>query len=85
MIAPSSINGRQYEIIDGIDENGNFIIAELPQAWLAYINKDAPAPPISAKKGEFKEVSHKVYKNIDVEKCSITVLSCVIAEIMQIV
>ena len=85
MIAPSSINGRQYKIIDGIDENGNFIIAELPQAWLDHINKDMPAPPTSLQKGEFKEVSRKIYKNIDIEKCSITVLSCVIAEIMQIV
>lgn len=68
MIAPSSINGRQYEIIDGIDENGNFIIAELPKAWLDYINKDIPNPPTSAQKGEYKEVARKVYKNIDVEK-----------------
>ncbi len=68
MIAPSSINGRQYKIIDGIDENGNFIIAELPQAWLDHINKDMPAPPTSLQKGEFKEVSRKVYKNIDIEK-----------------
>lgn len=68
MIAPSSINGCQYEIIDGIDENGNFIIAELPQKWLNYINKDMPTTPTSAQKGEFKEVARKVYKNIDVEK-----------------
>ena len=68
MIAPSSINGHQYEIIDGIDENGNFIIAELPQEWLAYINKNMPTPPTSAQKGEFKEVSRKVYQNIDIEK-----------------
>ena len=68
MIAPSSINGRQYEIIDGIDENGDFIIAELPKAWLAYINKDMSTPPTSAQKKEFKEASRKIYKNIDVEK-----------------
>ena len=43
MIAPSVINGKQYEIIDGIDENGDFILAELPQAWLDYINKDVPS------------------------------------------
>ncbi len=68
MIAPSTINGRQYEIIDGVDDNGNFIIAELSQAWLDYINKDVPTSPTSTQKGEFKEVARKVYKNIDVEK-----------------
>ena len=68
MIAPSVINGRQYEIIDGIDENGEFIIAELPKAWLDFINKDMSTLPISAQKRNFKEASHKVYKNINVEK-----------------
>lgn len=38
---PSSINGKSYRFINGIDENGNFIIAKLPQKWLNYINKPA--------------------------------------------
>ena len=38
MFAPSVINGRQYQIVDGVDENGVFIIAELPQPWVDYIN-----------------------------------------------
>lgn len=41
MAAYSVVNGRQYEIIDGIDEDGNFIIADLPKPWLDYLNKPA--------------------------------------------
>lgn len=68
IISPSVINGSQYEIIDGIDENGNFIIAELPQAWLDYINKN-----ISYDKGQAHNLSssdkeHKIYKNINIEQ-----------------
>lgn len=68
MIAPSSINGRQYEIIDGIDENGNFIIAELPQAWLDYINKDTPNnSTLSEKTSNYKAI-RRIYTNIDIDK-----------------
>ena len=67
MIAPSVINGRQYQIIDGIDENGNFIIADLPQAWLDYINKDAKSTKATAYKStNFSE--RKVYANINIER-----------------
>jgi len=68
MIAPSVINGRQYEIIDGIDENGDFIIAELPQAWLDYINK--PIQNRTKKAQDFTkfQAMPKVYSNIDVDK-----------------
>lgn len=38
---PSSINEKLYRFINGIDENGNFIIAKLPHKWLNYINKSA--------------------------------------------
>jgi len=38
-IEPSSINGAKYKFTNGIDKNGNFIIAELPNSWLNYINK----------------------------------------------
>jgi hypothetical protein len=40
---PSTIDGKPYRFTDGIDEQGNFIIAKLPQKWLDYINK--PNPP----------------------------------------
>ena len=39
MFAPSVINGKQYEIIDGIDCDGNFILAELPLPWVDFLNK----------------------------------------------
>lgn len=66
MIAPSMINGRQYEIIDGIDENGEFIIAELPKAWLDYINKTATN--IKAKTNIKYNSEQKLWKNINIEK-----------------
>lgn len=69
MIAPSSINERQYEIIDGVDENGNFIIAELPQAWLDYINKDVPTNQNNkAQKSTNTTKARKTYTNINVDK-----------------
>ncbi|MBR1680445.1 bifunctional DNA primase/polymerase, partial [bacterium] len=43
MIAPSTINGRQYEITEGVFSNGDILIAELPERWLDYLNKDIPA------------------------------------------
>lgn len=69
MIAPSSINGRQYEIIDGVDENGDFIIAELPQAWLDYINKDVPTNQNNkAQKSTNTPKTRKTYTNINMDK-----------------
>ena len=38
MITPSVIDGKEYKIIGGIDEDFNFRIAELPQKWLDFIN-----------------------------------------------
>ena len=67
MIAPSIINGKRYEIIDGIDENGKFIIAELPQVWLDYINKDSSSSQPTQLIQTTKKKS-KVYTNINIEK-----------------
>ena len=63
IIAPSVINGKQYQIIDGVDENGNFIIAELPQVWRDYINKDSNSNHLQTPKSHF---TLTVYKNIDI-------------------
>lgn len=68
MITPSVINGRQYQIIDGIDEYGKFIIAELSDAWLDYINKDTNSNQKQAQKSDFTSLEHKVYKNVDIER-----------------
>lgn len=67
MIAPSIINGKKYEIIDGIDENGKFIIAELPQKWLDYINKGCSTNQITPQ-AKTSSSKHKIYTNIDIEK-----------------
>ncbi len=68
MVAPSIYNGKQYQIIDGIDENGKFIIAELPKEWLNYINKDTNINQKQAQKSEFTSLERKTYENIDIEK-----------------
>lgn len=68
MIAPSVINGKQYEIIDGVDENGNFIIADLPQIWLNYINKDVPTNKGQAYKLPNSDKERKIYKNLNIEQ-----------------
>lgn len=68
MIAPSSINGRQYEIIDGIDEKGDFIIAELPQAWLDYINKNNLPTSRQTQKATFTQKERKIFTSINIEK-----------------
>lgn len=38
MISPSIFKGKQYEVIDGVDNNGKAILAELPQTWVDYLN-----------------------------------------------
>lgn len=58
MFAPSIINGCQYEIIDGIDDNGDFVIATLPDPWLNYINKDCARK----RKRSSKKTSYTVHK-----------------------
>lgn len=68
MIAPSMINGKQYQIIDGINENGNFIIAELPQVWLDYINKDSSNKQIKAQKLHSTSTEKRLYENINIER-----------------
>lgn len=66
LIAPSSINGKSYKIIDGIDENGNFIIADLPDNWITFLNKSDETE--TAKKVNFKTIPHKIYNDINIEK-----------------
>lgn len=68
LIAPSVINGKQYEIIDGVDENGNFIIAELPQAWLNYINKATSSNKEQSLNPANSDKERKVYKNLNIEQ-----------------
>ena len=67
MIAPSSINGRQYQIIDGIDENGKFIIADLPDKWVQYLNKSTNYRTNKAQ-NTFTYIKPKYCKNIDIDK-----------------
>lgn len=68
LIMPSKINGKYYRLIDGWDENLDFIIAELPQQWLEYINKDTNFNQRQAQKSDFTLPEPKIYKNIDIEK-----------------
>lgn len=36
---PSQIDGKYYEFVDGISENDDFIIADLPDTWIKSLNK----------------------------------------------
>lgn len=67
MFAPSIINGCQYEIIDGIDDNGDFVIATLPDPWLNYINKDfARKRKRSSKKKDY--TVHKPHYSVNIDE-----------------
>ena len=67
IISPSAINGSQYEIIDGIDKSGRFIIADLPHAWLDYINKTAKNSKTMAY-NDTDTSENKIYTNINIER-----------------
>lgn len=69
LISPSIINGKRYVITDGINDDGNFVIADLPQVWLDYINKtNCKGGKAVSKHTDTFESKPKVYKNIDVDK-----------------
>ncbi|MBP3820081.1 bifunctional DNA primase/polymerase [bacterium] len=67
VIAPSKINGNQYEIINGIDENGNVTIAELPQTWIDYLNKDTNTLT-NSEKVDYSKLPKRTYSDINLEK-----------------
>ncbi len=63
--APSIINGVRYEVTDGIDEQGNWILPSLPQNWLNAINK-AERIYSPLEKSQFSSKPIK-YKNANIE------------------
>lgn len=68
MIMPSKINNKAYCIVNGTDENADFIIAKLPQPWLNFLNKDTNSKRNQAQKMDFSSLERKIYKNIDIER-----------------
>lgn len=64
MFAPSVINGRQYQIVDGVDENGEFIIADLPQPWIDYINHGSAT-------SKHKKQNHQGKQQVGTHKASL--------------
>ncbi len=62
MCSPSSINGRFYRFIEGIKDNGDFIIAKLPIKWIAYLNKNN-----LSKISSVKTRKPKKFKNVNVD------------------
>lgn len=68
MIMPSKINNKEYMISDGYDGNLDFIISELPENWLNYINKDTNYSQQQAQKSQFTSTKKWVYKNINIEQ-----------------
>lgn len=67
MIAPSSINGKYYEIVDGVDEYGKFIISDLPEAWINFLNKNSQFNSFSSKNFTVA-MEHHLYTNINIDK-----------------
>ncbi|MDD3571184.1 MAG: bifunctional DNA primase/polymerase [Lachnospiraceae bacterium] len=65
MISPSSIDGKRYEIVDGVDENGNFIIAELPKPWIEYLEK---SPSYQSNSTSKEAKPSKIYTEIDTDR-----------------
>lgn len=56
----SCINGRYYQAIDGVTENGQLIFSALPKQWLDFIKTSA------TKKKSFKEYNNE-YKPVVIE------------------
>lgn len=65
MVAPSTINGRQYEITEGVFSNGDILIAELPERWLDYLNKDVPANNTVV---DYSNLPKKTYSDINIDE-----------------
>lgn len=64
LIEPSKIDNKSYRFVDGIDENGDFIIADLPEKWVEFLNKPAHDIPKSLL-SEAKERNQHQRKIID--------------------
>ena len=59
LVEPSSIDGKNYEFIDGIDENGNFMIVDLPEKWVNYLNSNT-----SSNNNRVKNVHYDYERNV---------------------
>ena len=67
---PSKIDGKSYKIVDGIDENGDFIIADLPEKWITYLNKKNKGIPCSSYNNRTQIKRHPDYKiNQIIDNC----------------
>lgn len=66
LLAGSKINGKYYVITDGFDKNGKITIAELPAAWLDYLNKDEKIT--SSEKSDYTELPKRTYSEVNIEK-----------------
>lgn len=64
MLSPSSINGKYYQVIDGIDKNGNLLFAKLSKNWLRHLNKSTTTSYFDSNKKSPKPS----IKNVDFEK-----------------
>ena len=59
VISPSKINGKEYKFIDGVNENEDWEISDLPEKWINYLNKESKS---EIKKTEYngKQYSRKL-------------------------
>ena len=66
LFTPSSINGKYYTIIDGIDDEGNFIISKLPQNWIDYLNGNSGS--LCNKTRSYHNTKQVVVDNINIQR-----------------
>ncbi len=59
---PSSIDNKFYRFIEGIEDNGDFIISKLPEKWIAYLNKNNLSKISSSKLRKPKK-----FKNVNID------------------
>lgn len=76
MFTPSVYNGKQYQIIDGIDDNGCFIISELPQKWIDFLNKKQNKVPSVSKKNDFTSQNKRQLLHLDNDQINKILTSC---------
>lgn len=60
LIEPSKIDDKSYKFTDGVDKNGNFIIKNLPEEWVKFLNKTIGHKIILTTLGNFERYQRKI-------------------------
>jgi len=68
LCAPSTINGKNYKFVEGIDEFGNVTIAKLPPKWIELINGNNTSEP--SIKTNYSKVAN-TFKAFIIQDCNL--------------